>query len=218
MKLKTPNNFPIVMARLAKGDEKVLAGAEKGLRSGLDFTRTMVMREFLSGPRSKTKLDAISGRLRGSISYAVQRSGKGIVGRIGSNMKYARFHEFGFSGEQSVKAHTRHLNDANWDGGGRGRKDVFERPIREATFVNAKGRRQAGKIISRGAKIGTRLESVKEAEKRGVSFVRQQVGAHSRRINYAGRPFIKPALVKAQSKIKDMIMEEINLATGSTPT
>lgn len=199
MKLKTPNNFPIVIARLAKGDEKVLAGAEKGLRRGLEFTRTVVMREFLSGPRSKTKLDAISGRLRGSIAYSVQRSGKGIVGRIGSNVKYARFHEFGFNGTVNVKAHTRAVVAGS---GERGVKFIRERETREA-----------GKIIKRGAIIGTKRESVKSAEARGVSFVRQQVGAHTRRINYAGRPFIKPALVKMQQRIKDTIMEEINRAS-----
>lgn len=193
MKLKTPNNFPIVIAGLEKLDENVLAAAEKGLRKGLEFAKTISMREFLSGPRPK-RLDVVTTRLRSSIATSVRRSGKGVIGRIGSNVKYARYHEFGLKGTVSVREHVRHTVDRNWDAGGRRIKFIKDR---------------------QGFVIGEKRESVKQAQRRGVEFVRETVKAHKRRVNYEGRPFIKPALLKAQPLIKQAILDAIKLVKAT---
>lgn len=186
MNLKRPANFPIVLAQVKATPERVVAAGEKGLKRGLEFARTIAMREFLSGPRPK-KLDVISTRLRNSVSWTVKRSGKGVVGRIGSNVKYAAFHEFGFRGTMQIPAHTR-----------------------STVAPGSSGSRRVRFIRDReGTVIGERRESVASAEKRGVSFVRQQVRAHQRKLNYAGRPFIKPALVRAQPLILAEIKKEL---------
>ncbi len=182
MNLKRPANFPIVLAQIKAAPERVLAAGEKGLKRGLEFARTISMREFLSGPRP-AKLDVVSTRLRNSIAWTVKRTGKGVVGRIGSNVKYAAFHEFGFRGVMQVPAHARHI--------GSGRRS---RPIRDRE----------------GTVIGQRRESVAAAQARGVVFVSQQVRAHQRRVNYKGRPFIKPALVRAQPFIIAEIKKELS--------
>lgn len=183
MKLRTPNNFPIVIAGLNTLDARVLDAAEKGLRKGLEFAKTISMREFLSGPRPK-RLDVVTTRLRSSIATSVQRSGKGVIGRIGSNVKYARYHEFGFKGVVSVREHMRH----SATNGGRSVKLVRDR---------------AGNVI------GEKRESVAQAEKRGVVFARETVRAHKRRVNYEGRPFIRPALEKAQPLIKQTVLDAL---------
>ncbi len=69
--------------------------------------------------------------------------GKGWLGGIGTNTDYAPYHEFGFHGEESVRAHTRRASRTKkasaW--GARG-KDVFGRRASKATFgVRAHERR-----------------------------------------------------------------------------
>ena len=172
----------------------MLDAAAKGLKRGLEFARTTSQREYLSGPRPK-RLDVVTARLRNSIATDVQRSGKGVIGRIGSNVKYARFHEFGFTGTQQVRAHARHTEDKLAGGATRGLRFVRDR---------------AGNVI------GQKRESVKQAQGRGVEFIRQQVRAHSRAVNYAGRPFIQPALRKSENLIKQAIAQELAALNKTT--
>lgn len=48
-----------------------------------------------------------TGRLRRSINFRVAETGTGIEAKVGTNVEYARVHEFGFSGTVNVKAHMR---------------------------------------------------------------------------------------------------------------
>jgi hypothetical protein len=61
-------------------------------------------------PVSMHKLGRVSGRLRQSITNTAPQinpsSGMVTMG-FGSNVKYFAFHEFGFSGQVAVRAHTR---------------------------------------------------------------------------------------------------------------
>lgn len=196
MKITPPKNFPIVLANLGKLDDRLLAAGEKGIKLGLEFTRTVVQREFLQGPRPR-RLGEVTGRLRNSIAIDVKRSGKGVIGRIGSNVKYAKFHEFGFTGSVNVRAHTRHHEDKSAGG-----------PSRSIKFI----RDRAGNVA------GQKRESVKQASARGVEFISQQVKAHTRNVKYQGRPFIRPALEKTQGRIKDAVMTEINKIAGEQKT
>ena len=54
----------------------------------------------------------LSNNLRGSIHQEVIRDGSGIVGRVGTNVEYAAFHEYGFNGAQSVREHMRTIKMA----------------------------------------------------------------------------------------------------------
>lgn len=47
-----------------------------------------------------------TGRLRRSITYRVEKRGSEFIAYVGTNVKYARAHELGFSGTVSVKAHV----------------------------------------------------------------------------------------------------------------
>ena len=67
-----------------------------------------VMRQKLSGQVLNVK----TGRLRRSIDQVVRDNGDDIAGVVSSNVEYARAHEYGFSGQESVKAHLRTIKQA----------------------------------------------------------------------------------------------------------
>lgn len=59
-----------------------------------------VKQEKLSGPGTGQALNVITGRLRTSITQRITGSGRELHGIVGTNVEYAKFHEFG----QSIKA------------------------------------------------------------------------------------------------------------------
>lgn len=67
-----------------------------------------VKEEKLSGQ----VLHVRTGTLRRSINAQVFDKGSSIYGVVGTNVKYAPPHEFGFSGSQQVKAHLRMMKTA----------------------------------------------------------------------------------------------------------
>ena len=67
-----------------------------------------VIRNKLSGQ----VLNVRTNNLRGSIHQEVIRDGSAIVGRVGTNVEYAAFHEYGFNGAQSVREHIRTIKMA----------------------------------------------------------------------------------------------------------
>jgi phage gpG-like protein len=52
-------------------------------------------------------LNVQTGRLRRSINYKMTETGTGIEARVGTNVEYARIHEFGFKGTVNVREHIR---------------------------------------------------------------------------------------------------------------
>lgn len=48
-----------------------------------------------------------TGRLRRSVNLKVTESATGVEARVGTNVEYARIHEFGFTGTVNVKEHMR---------------------------------------------------------------------------------------------------------------
>lgn len=62
----------------------------------------------LSGQKLKVK----TGRLRRSISYKVEQNGDILTGKIGTAVKYAAVHEYGFNGTVSVRQHYRNIRQA----------------------------------------------------------------------------------------------------------
>ena len=59
-------------------------------------------------------LNVVTGRLRRSIFSSVTETDTSIVGKVESSgdVKYARIHEYGFSGDELVQAHTRTIKQA----------------------------------------------------------------------------------------------------------
>jgi phage gpG-like protein len=50
-----------------------------------------------------------TGRLRRSITQEVQIESEKIIGIVGTNVEYARAHEYGYTGAVTVKSHIRRL-------------------------------------------------------------------------------------------------------------
>lgn len=71
-----------------------------------------------------------TGRLRRSITQRVTDGGQTITGIVGTNVEYARAHEFGFQGAVTVKEHLRRVTQA-W---GRPLKTPVMATVREHTM------------------------------------------------------------------------------------
>ncbi len=57
-------------------------------------------------------LNVRTGTLRRSIDQVVTEQQNGVAGIVFSNLKYARRHEYGFTGSETVKAHLRMMKQA----------------------------------------------------------------------------------------------------------
>lgn len=57
-------------------------------------------------------LNVQTGRLRRSVNYRVTETSTGIEARVGTNVEYARIHEFGFKGTVNVREHMRNGKQA----------------------------------------------------------------------------------------------------------
>ena len=129
----TSRGLPVVLASLKALPEKIEQAGARGMKRGLEAAVTIAQREFLSGPRPE-KLDVVTRRLRNAMSYLVRKvPGRGVVGKFGNNVKYARYHEFGFHGSVSVRAHERLVRGLQ-GGAGKPADQVFR-------FVKAHRRR-----------------------------------------------------------------------------
>lgn len=67
--------------------------------------QSMVVKDKLSG----RVLSVRTGTLRRSIYQKVQKNSSSVVGIVGTNVKYAAAHEYGFDGTMTIKAHVRRL-------------------------------------------------------------------------------------------------------------
>lgn len=97
-----------VVARLTrmKADVRAkLMAAVTGLAIEL---RAYVVDRKLSGQVLKRR----SGRLSRSIAHKVEVDKESVIGIVGTNVEYAGFHEFGFTGVEQVKDHYRHITQA----------------------------------------------------------------------------------------------------------
>ncbi len=64
-----------------------------------------VKQEKLSGPGTGQALNVRTGRLRRSITQRVEVHGTTIEGVVGTNVEYAKFHEYGRSVKADLKKH-----------------------------------------------------------------------------------------------------------------
>jgi phage gpG-like protein len=190
---QTERGYALTLSSMQTLERRMLDAAGTGLARGLLLTVAMVQREYLQGPRPE-KLGVVTSRLLQSISSKVTVTDKTVTGRIGSNVRYAAFHEFGFHGTQSVSEHTRVVNRVRGPGKGQyGPLVVGQR------FV--KGGGSGGKAAARKQRSGF------------VTF--ETIRAHQRKVDYAGRPFVHPALVRMLPVILQEIQKEV---AGLTPT
>lgn len=71
----------------------------------LSIEAQAIVKQKLSGPVLHNR----TGTLRRSINRLVTNDVNGIVARIGTNVRYAAVHEYGFDGDVVVKGHVRKI-------------------------------------------------------------------------------------------------------------
>jgi len=79
------------LSNVKKIQKKVPDASRMGMLMATELLRGYIVKYKLSGQRLKVR----TGRLRTSIEKEVSGKGLDIVGRVGSNLKYARIHELG---------------------------------------------------------------------------------------------------------------------------
>ena len=195
MEIKVTNqNEQLVIKKLAELDDKVVGACARAMQRGLLGAVAKAQLEYLSGPRPG-KIQSISGRLRMGMNSSITISSDGVTGNIGNNVKYAAFHEFGFHGVVNVRAHSRVISQTT-----QGRNSL------ESYADSTRSTRKRANSLD-GEFLGF-MESRKRASGRqrtgfvGVQFVK----AHQRKVDYAGKPFTRPAL----EAMTPFILEEIN--------
>ncbi len=84
---------------LRDSGKRMHGSVRKSLSSLVLELMVKVKRDKLSGPGTGQALNVRTGRLRRSITQRITDSGRQISGIVGTNVEYAKFHEFG----QSIK-------------------------------------------------------------------------------------------------------------------
>lgn len=81
----------------------------RGIGRAVLAIQKQVKQEKLSGQVLNVK----TGRLRRSITTRITESPEAITGIVGTNVSYARAHEYGFKGTVSVRSHLSHSKKGN---------------------------------------------------------------------------------------------------------
>jgi phage gpG-like protein len=92
-----------VVAKLTKYPE----GLRKELRAAIERAGMRVQRHAKESKLSGQVLNVRTGRLRRSINLRVTEDPAMIQATVGTNVAYAKVHEFGFSGAVTVREHLR---------------------------------------------------------------------------------------------------------------
>lgn len=194
--LKAPN-ISVAVKGLHTFDAATVQAAAKGLAIGLQHAVGVAQRKYLSGPRPDV-LDVVTTRLRGSVTSTVTVDGTTVRGLIGSNVAYAPYHEFGFRGNVKVREHTRavdHLNNL------------------EKVRVDKKGRRSSAyyRYAKDGSVIGykTTLAKLAAAQGKMMEVGYETRAEHERKVNYKGRPFIRPAVLDSANVIAAEVRKQL---------
>jgi hypothetical protein len=193
--IKEKNLVPVVRS-IHTIPARLIKAAGRGLAGALLQVVGVSQNEYLAGPRP-ARLGEVTGRLRRSIQSAVAiYPSKGVIGRIGTNVPYGALHEFGFHGTVQVRAHKRIVKLLTTVG------DAIE--PRQA-ILNVAGER----VGWRSNRLTAIQRALAKGKAKGLRVRMADVRAHTRTLNYAGRPFIRPALMQSRGVIKSRIDSEI---------
>jgi phage gpG-like protein len=96
-----------VIKRFNAAPAGVLAAVHVAIQR-LSITLENKVKDKLNGQVLKVR----TGRLRNSITNAVQTQGQQVTGIVSTAVSYARVHEYGFTGTEQVGAHLRLIKQA----------------------------------------------------------------------------------------------------------
>jgi phage gpG-like protein len=117
LQIPISSNAEEVLRQLQAFPLRMLEGMARAMDKENELTVGHIQANYLSGPRP-TKLGVRSNRLRSSIrpSKAVIE-GNQVQSTIGTNVKYAGVHEYGFLDFVTVRAHQRNVFRSHETGG-----------------------------------------------------------------------------------------------------
>lgn len=101
-------NSDCVIAQLNSISARSQVAVRERMRSIVVELRSYVVKNKLSGQVLRRR----TGTLSRSIDSAVVENSQGVLGVVSTNVKYARAHEYGFSGAVAVKSHVRNIKKA----------------------------------------------------------------------------------------------------------
>jgi hypothetical protein len=180
----TSKNYAVVIRSLETMDARIVQATAKGLDAAALAIVGVIQLKYLSGPK-RVHPRRISGDLQKSINRRVDILPDGAVARIGSNSPYGAYHEFGFTGDVSVRGFNRGVRQAGKDP---------RRAIRSDT----------------GELLGYK-DTLREANRRRTYGPNREifVRAHHRHVNYRGMPFVRPAVEENLEMIRDRVVKEL---------
>lgn len=105
--LALTSNAQDVINQIDKFPARMLDAVRQELDYQNQLTVGVAQRDFLS-KRGPTTLGVVTNRLRLSASaFPAEIQGQSVFSSLGSNVRYAGAHEFGFNGTVTVRAHSR---------------------------------------------------------------------------------------------------------------
>lgn len=213
MKATVTTNYPVIVAKLGKLPTAARSAVHKALAVGMREVAGTAQRLFMSGPRP-TRLGVVSGQLRRSVTQRVRQDSRDITGTVGANTPYAARHEFGFRGSEKVRAHNRvksltvagkKVNIGRLRGAQRERRWV----ARTGKWVKDKHAPIVGYKRSAATVVAAMAG-------KGVSAAFARVKAHTRRVSYRGRPYLRPALLRTLTRLRDLVLGAIQQSAKKT--
>jgi phage gpG-like protein len=191
----------------AKGEQLAIRSAQTaemrglhacaiGLRRALEQIVGIAATKYLVGPRPQ-HIQSVSQRLKLGLTSAVTETPDAVIGNVGDNVKYAAYHEFGFHGTVNVRAHTR-INR------------FFKKSTGETMELRRKFVSDTGEVLGFRESNTRVLGRLRQKKIAGLGFVSQLVKAHQRKVNYAGKPFVSPALDEGQPIILEKITKGLD--------
>lgn len=120
------NQFTFVISgdvKLVSNFKRAGADSRARLKRALQFLGIGLAAHIQKTKLSGQRLNIRSGRLISSIHEETVDDQSGVTTYVGTNVKYARVHEYGFQGPSGVKQHMRQI------------KQAFGRPIAPKTIV-----------------------------------------------------------------------------------
>jgi hypothetical protein len=182
-----------VLAGVKQIPQKALQGIARGMDRANQLTVGVIQKDFLNfpkgGPTSPIGLRHQSGHLKRSVraSKAVI-VGESVISAIGSNVKYAGVHEYGFNGRVNIPAHTRKPGRSFLVGG----KLVSQRTVRDLLTKAGKVRKKAGLI-----------------EVHGTRAVIIEVKAHTKVLKLPARSPIRRGIAFNLAQTKSIVSGEV---------
>lgn len=92
-----------LLARMTGGPDRL----HTALRREVDRLSLRVQSSVKDDKLTGQALHVRSGTLRRSINRKVEETPSSIIATVGTNVAYAHAHEYGFDGQETVRAHTR---------------------------------------------------------------------------------------------------------------